>query len=143
MTKPSIWYWIICVLLLLWNCIGGFDFIMTQTQNAEYLADYPPEMLDYWAAFPLWADAAWALAVFGAILGWILMLLRKSLAVPVFVLSFVGFILTQIYVMISGGSAMQVEYLGAGAYAFTALIFILAVFAIWYARRAKAKGILS
>lgn len=144
MNKPSIFYWIICVILLLWNAFGGFDFIMTQTQNEAYMASYPQEMLDYWYSFPLWVNGVWGLAVFGALIGWILMLLRKKLAVTAFLVSFVGMILTNIYSFFSGGFALQAKHLGAGAaYGFTALIIGLAVFAIWYSRRADRKGYLS
>ena len=142
MNKPSVWYWVICIVLFLWSLMGVVDFVMTQTHNEAYLASYPQEMLDYWFAFPFWVNLAWGVAVFGGLFGWGLMLLRRSLAVPLFILSFLGLIATTFYSFTTGGFAMQAEHGGIVAQIFTALIILLSIFAIWYSRRAKANGTL-
>lgn len=142
MNKPSVWHWVICIVLFLWSLMGVVDFVMTQTHNEAYLASYPQEMLDYWFAFPFWVNLAWGVAVFGGLFGWGLMILRRSLAVPLFILSFLGLIATTLYSFTTGGFAMQAEHGGIVAQIFTALIILLSIFAIWFSRRAKAKGTL-
>ena len=143
MTKPSLLYWIVAALLLLWNGYGVYDFTMTQLQNEAHLAAYPDALVDYWRDFPLWVNASWGLAVWGAFIGAILLLLRKRLAVTAFTASFVGFVLTTLYSIMSGGMALQAEYMGAAAHVFTIVIFGLAVFSIWWSMRARKRGIIN
>lgn len=142
MRKPSIWYWVICSLMLLWSVIGVVDFTMTQIQNEAYLASYPQELLDHWFSYPLWVNAVWGVAVTGGLLGWGLMLLRRSLAVLVFILSLVAMLATFAYSFATGGMALQAEYGGLVAQLMTGLIVLLSIFAIWFARRARSKGTL-
>ena len=142
MKKQSIWYWIICVLLLLWSFGGAYDYLMTRTQNEAYMSQFPQEMLDYFYNMPLVLSITWPLAVWAGVLGWILMLLRRSWAVPVFIFSFVCMIINFGYMAINGGLALQAEMMGAASYVFTALIILLGIFAIWFSRRAKANGTL-
>lgn len=142
MKKPSLWYWVICVLLLLWSFGGAYDYIMTRTQNEAYMGQYPQEMLDYWYNMPMLLDFTWPLAVWLGVLGWVLMLMRRNLAVPVFMISFVAMIINFGYMAATGGLALQAEMMGAASYGFTGLIILLGVFAIWYSRRARANDIL-
>lgn len=142
MKKPSIWYWVICVLLLLWSSFGALDYVMTRTQNEAYMSQYPQELLDYWSNMPLLLDFTWPLAVWSGLLGWVFMLLRRSWAVPVLIFSFVCMIVNFGYMAINGGLALQAEMMGTSTYAFTGMIILLGVFGIWYSRRAKADGLL-
>lgn len=142
MKKPSIWYWIICVLGVLWSSGGAYDYTMTRTQNADYMAQFPPDLLEYFYNMPLLMDFTWPLAVWGGLLGWILMLARKKWAVPVFLVSFVAMIINFGYMLFDGGMALQAQHMGAFSYIFTALIVLLGVFALWFSHRAKANGTL-
>ncbi|MGB3455834.1 MAG: hypothetical protein WBG08_01150 [Litorimonas sp.] len=143
MNKPSIWYWVIGVLGLLWNFGGAYDYVMTRTANPAYMAQYPQELLDYWYDMPVLMDITWPLAVWGGVLGWILMLWRRKWAVPVFIVSLVAMIVNFGYTAIDGGLAMQAEFMGPFAYVFTGLIVLGALFAVWFSRREAAKGTLS
>jgi hypothetical protein len=46
--------WVIGIVALLWNCIGAFDYLMTQTKNAAYMSGFPPEQLAWFYALPAW-----------------------------------------------------------------------------------------
>jgi cell division protein FtsX len=142
MKKPSIWYWVICVLGLLWSCGGAFDYVMTRTQNADYMAQFPPELLDYYYNMPLLLDFTWPLAVWCGFIGWALMLLRRQWSVPLFLVSFVAMLINFGYMFFDGGLALQAQHLGATSYAMTAMVILLGVFALWFSRRSRAKGIL-
>ena len=84
--KTPFHLWIVGVLGLVWNSYGCYDYLMTNTRNAEYLAQFPPEMMQVIDAFPLWVMAAWAFGVWGAIAGSVLLLMRSRFAVHVFTL---------------------------------------------------------
>ena len=70
--------WIVGALSLLWNCIGAADYTMTQTRNSAWLQGITAEQLAYLHDFPTWAVSAWALGVWGALAGSILLLLRSA-----------------------------------------------------------------
>ena len=39
--------WVVGVGSLLWHLIGATDYVMTQTKNEQYMANFTPEQLDY------------------------------------------------------------------------------------------------
>jgi hypothetical protein len=133
--------WIVGVVTLLWNAMGAFDYLMTQTKNEAYMANFTPEQLEYFYGFPAWVVACWAIAVWGGVLGSILLLLRKALAVPVFLVSFLAMVATTIhnFVLTDGLEVMG----GAGAVAFSAVIFVVALFLYLYARAMRGRGVLA
>ena len=71
MNTPSKWYWVICVLGLLWNAGGAYDYIMTVTENVAYLSQVPAETMAYYESMPAWTMWPWAIAVWGSVLGWV------------------------------------------------------------------------
>ena len=95
MQKPHLSFWIVAIAGLIWNLMGSMNYIM-QT-NPETVA----QMLDVYQMIingrPSWATAGFAIAVFGGSVGCILLLLRKNVAVPVFMLSLAGIVLTVIH----------------------------------------------
>lgn len=132
--------WVVGVLVLLWDMVGAFDYLMTQTQNESYMGQFTPEQLEYFYGFPAWAVAFWALAVWGGLVGSILLLLRKRLAAPVLLVSFVSMVVTSIYnFVLSEG----LDVMGSTGAAFSAVIFVVAL-GVWiYARTMVKKGVLT
>jgi ribose/xylose/arabinose/galactoside ABC-type transport system permease subunit len=132
--------WVIGVVALLWNAIGAFDYVMTETRNAAYMSAFTPEQLAYFYGFPGWVTAAWAIAVWGGVVGAVLLLLRRRLAVPVFLASLVAMVLTTVhnYVLSNGLDIFQ----DAGSRAFTCVIFVIALALFLYARAAAKRGVL-
>lgn len=128
--------WLVGILGLLWNLMGAYDYLMTQTQNEAYMSQFTPEQLEYFYGFPSWAVAFWAVAVWGGVLGTILLLLKKRLAVPVFMVSFLSMVVTSVYnFILSDGLEMMG---GVGPLLFSALIFLFAL-GLWIYSRAMAK----
>ena len=137
------WFWVVSVVGLLWSLGGAFDYVMTQTRNASYLATIPEALLAYFYAMPAWLVALWALAVWGGLLGWVLMLARSRFAGPAFLVSLVSMIVNFGYSVLDGGLALQAQYMGsAQAYGFTAAVIAAGVFALWLAGRMRGRGVL-
>jgi len=131
--------WIVGIVSLLWNLVGAFDYVMTETKNEAYMGKFTQEQLDYVYGFPAWLIAFWALAVWGAVLGSVLLLLRRRLAVPVFLVSFACMAVTMVYNYgIAGGYAVM----GAGGLVFSIVIFAVGLVLVIYARRMAARGVL-
>lgn len=132
--------WIIGVVTLLWNAMGAFDYLMTQTRNEGYMGQFTAEQLEYFYGFPVWMEFFWALAVWGAVLGSVLLLLRKGLALPVFAVSFVSMLVTSVY---SFGLSDGAKVSGMTGVIFSVAIFIVALFLVFYSRKMKERGVLS
>lgn len=132
--------WVVGVVALLWNAIGAFDYVMTQTRNPQYMAAFTQQQLDYFYGFPAWVVAAWAIAVWGGVLGAVLLLLRRRLAVPVFLASLVAMVITTVHnFLLSNGLEVFSDTFSR---VFTALIFVVAVALYLYARSLADKGVL-
>lgn len=131
--------WVIGILGTLWNAVGAFDYFMTQTKNEAYLARFTEEQLDYFYSFPSWSIAFWALAVWGGVLGTLLLLFKRKLAVPVLLVSLVSMVVTAIY---NYGFNNGMEMMGGGGAVFTVFIFLIAL-GLWiYARVMATRGVL-
>jgi len=140
-SKATPWHlWLVGVLALLWNAVGAFDYVMTETHNVSYMSKFTPEQVAYFHGYPMWVVATWALSVWGGVLGSALLLLRKRLAVPVFGVSLATLLLTFLYnfVFTNGYQIMG----GAGGLIFCAVIFVIAVALLLYARRLARAGTL-
>lgn len=133
--------WVVGIVALLWNAMGALDYVMTQTQNPEYMAQFSPEQLEFFYGFPIWVEATWAIAIWGAILGCILLLMRKGLAAPVFLVSWLAMVVTSFhnFVLSNGFEIMGDPF----SLAFTAVIFLVALALFLYARAMRSRGVLA
>jgi hypothetical protein len=105
------------------------------------MSRFTPEQLDYFYGFPTWVVAFWALAVWGGVLGSLLLLLKKRLAVGVFLVSFVSMVITTFYnYVLSNGLELMG---GVGPAVFTAVIFLVALGLWLYARSMARNGVLT
>ena len=139
-TKTPWHVWVVGIVALLWNSVGAMDYFMTQTRNEGYLSQFTPEQLEYFYAFPTWLVALWAIAVWGGVLGALLLLARKRLAVPVFLVSLISMATTAVY---NYGISSGMEVVGdTFSLVFTAVIFVIALGLYLYARTMHAKGLL-
>jgi hypothetical protein len=139
-TKTPIHLWIISILAVLWNAMGAFDYTATQYQLESYIGQFTPEQLDYFFAFPVWMDAAWAIAVWASVLGSLSLLLRKAWAVWLFGVSILGLATSTVYnYILSDGLAVM----GSGGATFTAVIWLIALFLFFYAQAMAKRKVLT
>jgi hypothetical protein len=131
--------WIIGAVALLWNLMGAFNYLATHLELESYMSQFTEEQLAYYTSFPKWVVAFWAFGVWGAFAGTIGLLLRKKWAVWAYVISCTGMVFTTIYNFgLTNGAAIM----GPGAMFFTALIWIVALFLLWYAWAMAKRGVL-
>lgn len=132
--------WVIGIVGLLWNAMGAMDYVMTKLRNEEYMAAFTAEQLEFFYGFPLWVNATWAIAVWGGVIGAILLLLRKSSAVWVLLISFLAMVVTAIH---NYGLSNGMEVIGdTFSLVFTALIFLVGLALYLYAKSMRAKRVL-
>ena len=132
--------WVIGIVALLWSAMGALDYVMTQTMNEAYMSQFTAEQLAFFTGFPTWVVAAWAIAVWGGVLGGLLLLFRQRYAVWVFLASLIAMSITafQNYVLSSGMEVMG----DAFSLMFTAVIFLLALAFFLYARAMEKRKVL-
>ncbi len=136
-TKPPVWFWVIGVIALLWNLMGVNAYLQQAYQTESFKAMYTPEQLDLITNTPAWAIGAFAIAVFAGALGCIALLLRKSWAKPLFLLSLIGIVVQMIYNLFIS-KAMEVY--GPGAVVMPILVMLVGLFLVWYSKRSVVKG---
>jgi len=138
-TRTPIHLWIVGILSVLWNAGGAFDYIATQYRIESYMSKFTPEQLEYFYGFPVWMDAAWAIAIWASVLGSLSLLLRKAWAEWLFGLSILGLGTSTVYnFVLSDGMAVM----GDGAAVFTAVIWFIALFLFFYAKAMAARKVL-
>ena len=133
-------FWIVGGIFLVWNLMGVMAFIMQITMSDEALAALPEAQRALYTDVPIWATAAFAVAVFGGTLGCILLLLKKALAVPVFVASLIGIVIQTSHSLLM---TPALEVLGPGSLGMPIAVTAGAIFLVWYASRAKANGVIA
>lgn len=135
--KPSVAFWIIGGLALLWNLMGVAAYISTVTMTPEALQALPPEQQQLYTDIPKWATAAFAIAVWGSTVGCILMLLRKKIAVPVFAISFAGILVQMTHSLVISKS---IEVYGPGGAIMPVMVILIGGLLVWYSRKAADRG---
>jgi fucose permease len=130
--------WVVGILALIWNAFGAFDYVMSQMNVESYVGQFTEEQRAFMASYPSWAVAGWAVGVWGAFLGSIALLLRRSWAVYLFGVSLVGMVLAFMYsLVLADGPDM-----GAAEYGFTAAIWVVAIALFLYSRAMAKRGVL-
>ena len=131
--------WAVGIVSLLWNAMGVLDYLMTMSKNEEYMSAFTEEQLEYFYNFPSWVVFFWTLAVWGSLLGSIMLLFRSRIALPIFVLSLAAMVITAIY---NFGLTNGLEIMGTGGAIFTGVIFVIAVLLVIYARAMERRAVL-
>ncbi len=99
--KPALkapWHlFVIGAAALLWSALGVFDFLATLTRFPPYIDRLPEGARANWETLPPLVFGIWALAVFSAVIGSVLLLKRQLLAVRVLALSTTATIFTMAF----------------------------------------------
>lgn len=128
---------VIAVFALLWNLLGVAVFLMQIAMSPEQLAALPDAQRQVYEATPGWINIAFALAVFGGVLGALGLLLRRRWAVRMFLLSLLALVV-QVVASFTVTPAWQL--LGASALVMPVLLLVIAIALYAYSRRAAARG---
>lgn len=136
-TKPATWFWVVSALALVWNLMGVMAYITQVTMSPEALQALPENERTLMESVPMWVTSVFAIAVWGSTLGSILLLMRKKIATPVFILSFVG-IIVQMYYNLFMSKSMEVY--GPGGLAMPIMVLVVGIFLIWFSRKSTANG---
>ncbi len=135
--KPPLWFWAVSAAMLLWNGLGAMAYVADATITADALNALPEAERALRVSRPAWATAAFAVAVFGGVVGCLLLLVRSRWASPVLVLSLLG---AAVQIMHAFLIANAYEVYGPPGLIVPALVLTFSLFLVWFARRARARG---
>ena len=143
--RPSVSFWPIAILLLLWGLGGGSIYVAYFVETPQEFARTAETSVnreayaDYVASIPAWAIAVGIIAAAARLIGAIGLLLRRAWALPSYVISLLFFLaaLYRAFVLADVASVMS------GSHIAIEMVFVgLSVFAIWFAHRNRSRGIL-
>ena len=137
--KLPIWFWIVGVVALLWNGIGVLAYLQQVMMSAEEFAALPEAQQNLLSTQPVWVTAAFAIAVFAGFVASISWLLKKRIAVRLFLLSLLAVIVQfSSYFIIDG----YMEFVSSQGWLMPALILLFAIGFLLLAWQAEKKGLL-
>ncbi|GIX18898.1 hypothetical protein [Erythrobacter cryptus] len=128
--------WLVGVATLLFNAMGIISYTATRLGMLAELG-LSPDQIAFMDSYPAWISGFWALGVWGAFAGSVLLLLRSRWTVVAMATALFGLIGTTIgnYLVLDVPPAMQAPLLDAAIWAVT-------LFTLAYARRMAATGVL-
>lgn len=131
------WFWVVAVLALVWNAMGAASYLQHVTMGADALAAMEDAERALFENVPPWATGAYAMAVWAGVIASILLLMRRSVATVVYMVSLLG-----ILVQFSHAFFMtdMIEVYGATSVIMPLLILLFGVLLVWHARRCVASG---
>lgn len=128
--------WLVGGLTLLFNAMGIVSYLTTKLGLLAEMG-LTGEQIAFMDSYPAWVSAFWALGVWGAFAGSLLVLLRSRWAVAAMVAALAGLLVTTVYhyVLIEVPASMQAPALDGAIWAVT-------LFLLFYARRMTEAGVL-
>lgn len=135
--RPPAWFWILAILGLLFELFGVGTYLMyvgILPGNDADMSEAERALMD---GMPVWATAAYAIAVFAGALGALGLLLRKAWARLLLILSLLG-ILVQFgwWLLLSGA----MEVIGPSVATVPAVIILVAIVLVWLAGIGVKRG---
>jgi hypothetical protein len=128
--KPTISYYLVAGAFLVWNLIGLTFYYLQVTMTPEAMAaSLTLEQVAFMNNEPTWATAAYAIAVNAGVIGALLLLFRKSLARPFFILSFIAVLLQDLNAFVLHDA---IEVWGTSGLYLPAVVIVICVTEIWY-----------
>ncbi len=134
-------HWLVAGAALIWNLFGFSIYYMTVSiTDEQMLSRFSREQIVYMEAIPIWVTSAFAIAVTAAVIASALLLLRKALALPVFLVSLVAILIQHTYSFVLTD---VVAVLGILQAYIAATVFGITVLLILYSWWGRKKGLLT
>ncbi|NVK54226.1 MAG: hypothetical protein HWE26_01315 [Alteromonadaceae bacterium] len=132
-TGMKIFAWI----MVLWNAIGVAAFFSQVMMTPETIATLPEEQQAIYRDIPVWSYAAYAVAVFGGLLGCVMLALGKKLAFPLLVMSLAGVLVQQYHNFVVVDA---IGIMGPGIVIMPAIVTSIALFLVLFSQRGVKAG---
>lgn len=131
------WYMVAAILAFVWNIMGVMAYLAQAFMPPEALESMTESQRTLHESTPTWVTAAFATAVWGGALGTLLLILKKSLAHLILLISLIGIVVQQAWIFFVSNSF---EVYGPGQSVMPIMVLIIGVWLVWFSRKAKAEG---
>lgn len=138
--KPTTIFWVIAIVALIWNIMGVSAYLIDAYMPEEVFSALPEAQQELYNTRPTWATAAFALGVFGGLLGCVFLLMRKKLAKSLFIISLLSVLALYVYMFAMSNT---LEVLGTNSIYMPIMVIIVCIFLVLFANKSIKKGWLS
>lgn len=128
--NPRVYFWVVSLIALIWNGLGAYSFAVQALSTAEQFNEFSDTDEILAAHFPTWYLSVFGIAVFSGFLGSVFLLLRKRWAYSLFTIALIATGIQQFYVLTEVNPRDIFLSLSS---------LVIAVFLVWFSRRAIAK----
>lgn len=122
------------ILALIWNLLGVMAFVGQMLTTPEQIAELPLAEQNLYAATPIWATLAFAIAVFSGALGSVALLMKKAFCYQLFVLSFMGVVVQMFHAFFISDSY---QVYGPGGMIMPIMVLVIALVLVRFAAKAN------
>ncbi len=131
---PPTWFWVVSGVGLVWNLIGVAAFVGQMTMDLNTLSAAERA---FYESTPAWATVAFAVAVFGGVLGCVGLLLRKGWAFAMLVACLLGIVVQDGHSIFIGDG---IEVFGPAGFILPLFTFAIAAALAGFARYSERQG---
>ena len=132
--NPPSWFLFAAIGTLLWELIGCSMYLMQVSVDPAAL---PADQRDIWEAAPTWMVGAYGVAVWSGLAGAILLLLKRRLAAPVLLVSFLAVLVQNSALLV----VPAMRNLMTSDVLLGPFVIVVVCFVIWqFAHKAKQAG---
>ena len=136
--RPTTNFWIIGGAALVWNLIGILFYVSEVSATQEAMAEnFSQAQIDFLVGKPVWATAAFAVAVNAGAFGSLFLLLRKAWAVPLFALSLAGVLVQNVHAF---GLANGLEVWSTNGLILPTMVIVISLALMLYSRSTRNRG---
>ena len=134
-------HWLIAGAGLIWNFFGLMIYVMTVRATPEQLAaQYDAAQIAFMESVPVWATSANAIAVTVGVLACIALLMKRAIALPLFIVSLVALLVQDLHAFVIED---VVAVFGMVPVYIQGTVLAVQIGLIFYTLSAKKKGLLS
>ena len=131
------WFWVIAAVALLWNLMGCAILLSDVFAKEAMIESMTDEQKEWARSTPNWVYLVFAISVSTGIAGSICLLMRKSLAVPSFTISFIAVLIQMVYTMLIAGG---LKVMGPSGAVMPSIVVALALIWLLFSMSSKGNG---
>jgi hypothetical protein len=131
------WFLEVAIFAIVWNLLGVFAYITQMMMTPEALAILSSEEQALFKNTPAWATAAFAFAVWGGLVGSVLLLLKKQMSKIVLIISLIGILVQMIHSLFISNNY---EVYGPGGLIMPIMVLLIGVGLVWLSDKGIKKG---
>ena len=138
-TSVSKGFWVVGILGLIWNCMGAFQFFLEYNYwtNPESRSALPKNLDPFYDTTPAWLYIIFAVSVLTGLMGCIGLLMRKSWAVWLFLISLITVVLQMTYTLV--GTEL-IKIMGPTHAIMPTVVMLIALGLFLYSKQSARKG---